>query len=64
MHANRHVTVAGVGASGFRRLKLTMMHHQMMAHLSTYNGITEHMRSIPQKSRRRAPVVMRAIRLH
>ena len=64
MHANRHATVAGAGASDFKRLKLTMTHHQMMVPLSTYNGITKHMRNIPQKSHHRAPVVIGAIRLH
>ena len=63
MHANRRATVAVVGALAFKRLKLTMTHHQMMVPLSTYNGITKHMRSIPQKSHHRAPVVICAIRL-
>ena len=64
MHANRRATVVAVGGSVFKRLKLTMTHHQMMVYLLTYNGITKHMRSIPQKSHRRAPVVICAIRLH
>ena len=63
MRANRHVTVAAVGALVFRRLKHTMMRRQMMAPLLTYNGITEHMCNIPQKSHHRAPVAICAIRL-
>ena len=63
MRANHHATAVAVGASVFKLLKLTMTLHQMMERLSIYNGITKHMRNIPQKSRRRAPVVICAIRI-